>query len=68
MLHNNFTSRLRVPDSGVFSERQKRAAHERHRIKEATRRLRTHAEKIAWHLAEMAAVSGRSGGSLPAHS
>mgnify|MGYP000184372401 CR=1 FL=1 len=32
------------------------------RIKDATRRLRTHAEKIAWHLAEMASQSAPSPG------
>lgn len=68
MLHNNFTSRLRVPDSRAFTERETIAAQERTRIKEATRRLRTHAEKIAWHLAEMAAASVPSGGSRAAHS
>lgn len=72
MLHNNLQSRLRLPTSRVPTEREKLAEQERNRVKEATRRLRTHAEKIAWHLAEMAAAAASAGsnasGSRPAHS
>lgn len=70
MLHNNLQSRLRLSPSRVPTERQTLAAQERNRVKEATRRLRTHAEKIAWHLAEMAAAAAGTGGgsSHPAHS
>lgn len=50
MLHTNYTSRLHTRPSAVRDAR----ADERQRIKEATRRLRTHAEKLAWHLADMA--------------
>lgn len=59
MLHTNFTCRLHAAPAHV---REARAA-ERQRIKDATRRLRTHAEKLAWHLAEMAALNS-SGGNL----
>lgn len=71
MLHNNLQSRLRLSSSRVPTEREALAAQERNRVKEATKRLRTHAEKIAWHLAEMAAAaaSGAGGGpGRPAHS
>lgn len=67
MLHNNLQSRLRLSSSRVPTEREKLAEQERNRVKEATRRLRTHAEKIAWHLAEMA-VAANSAGGRPAHS
>lgn len=67
MLHNNLQSRLHLSSSRVPTEREKLAEQERNRVKEATRRLRTHAEKIAWHLAEMAAAANASGG-RPAHS
>ena len=56
MLHTNYTSRLHIPPAVVREAREA----ERRRIKEATRRLRSHAEKLAWHLAEMAAA-GRAG-------
>jgi hypothetical protein len=70
MLHNNLQSRLRLSSSRVPTEREKLAEQERNRVKEATRRLRTHAEKIAWHLAEMAAAAAAANptGSRPAHS
>ena len=51
MLISNFTSRLRLNPAAMPSPRES----ERQRIKDATRRLRTHAEKIAWHLAELTA-------------
>ena len=51
MLHTNYTSRLHTPPAAVREAR----ALERQRIKDATRSLRTHAEKLAWHLAEVAA-------------
>lgn len=54
MLINNLSSRLRLSSSPAAASREA----ERHRIKEATRGLRTHAEKIAWHLAELAAQGG----------
>lgn len=47
---NNLTSRLRLAKSAFAGHREE----ERRRIKAATRALRTHAEKIAWHLAEIA--------------
>ncbi|MES2707263.1 MAG: hypothetical protein V4726_11745 [Verrucomicrobiota bacterium] len=74
MLHNNLQSRLRLSTSRVPTEREALAAQERSRVKEATRRLRTHAEKIAWHLAEMAASAAAAasnaggGANRPAHS
>ena len=49
MLINNLSSRLRIPPAAAAARDL-----ERRRIKEATRQLRTHAEKIAWHLAEVA--------------
>lgn len=52
MLHTNYTSRLHIPPAAVREAREA----ERRRSKEAPRRLRTHAEKLAWHLAEMAAA------------
>ena len=58
MLINNLTSRLRIQPAVVSATRES----ERQRIKDATRRLRTHAEKIAWHLAEMASQSAPSPG------
>ncbi len=48
MIINNTASRLKTSPSRVASVREA----ERQRVKEATSRLRTHAEKIAWHLAE----------------
>ena len=51
MLISNLTARLRVNPAVVPSPRES----ERQRIKDATRGLRTQAEKIAWHLAELAA-------------
>lgn len=52
MLINNLSSRLHLSGTGAaLSSREA----DRRRIKEATKSLRTHAEKIAWHLAEMAA-------------
>lgn len=59
MLINNLTSRLRIQPAVVSATRES----ERQRIKDATRRLRTHAEKIAWHLAEMASQPSPSPGS-----
>jgi len=53
MLINNLSSRLRLSGPASASTREA----ERRRIKTATRALRTHAEKIAWHLAEMAAAA-----------
>jgi protein subunit release factor B len=53
MLINNITSRLRFQPAAISATRES----ERQRIKDATRRLRTHAGKIAWHLAEMASQS-----------
>ncbi len=50
MLINNLTSRLRISQKGAAARES-----ERLRIKEATRKLRTQAEKIAWHLADLAA-------------
>lgn len=54
MLINNLSSRLRLSSSPLAASREA----ERRRIKEATRALRTHAEKIAWHFAELAAQRG----------
>lgn len=53
MLINNLTSRLRLKPTAVPTSRET----ERLRIKDATKRLRTHAEKIAWHFAELAVQS-----------
>jgi hypothetical protein len=53
MLISNLTSRLRLNPPEAPSPRES----ERQRIKDATKRLRTHAEKIAWHLADLAAQS-----------
>ena len=50
MQFNNLTSRLRLKSTHAASPRES----ERQRIKEATKRLRTHAEKIAWHFSELA--------------
>lgn len=52
MIINNVSTRLHLSGRPVASRREA----ERQRIKAATQALRTHAEKIAWHLAEMAAA------------
>lgn len=57
MLISNLACRLQLNPAEVPSPRES----ERRRIKEATRGLRTHAEKIAWHLAESAAQRGEGG-------
>jgi hypothetical protein len=58
---NNLTSRLRLAKSAFAANREE----ERRRIKAATRALRTHAEKIAWHLAEIARDRAASPGIGP---
>jgi hypothetical protein len=58
---NNLTSRLRLAKSSFAANREE----ERRRIKAATRALRTHAEKIAWHLAEIAQDRAASPGIHP---
>ena len=50
MTIDNLQSRLHLRKPALSSFRE----GERQRIKAATKRLRTHAEKIAWHLAELA--------------
>ncbi len=60
MLINNLTSRLRFTSATAAASARDA---ERRRIKEATKQLRTQAEKIAWHLADLA--SQRQGASGP---
>ncbi len=55
MIINNLSSRLRPSRVSAAARRGREA--ERQRVKAATRALRTHAEKIAWHLADMASAA-----------
>ncbi len=52
MLINNLSSRLRLSSLPATTRREA----ERQRVKAATKALRTHAEKMAWHLADMASA------------
>jgi hypothetical protein len=52
MIINNLSSRLRPSRVSAAARRGREA--ERQRVKAETRALRTQAEKIAWHLADMA--------------
>lgn len=60
MIINNLVCRLKLGKSGGDLREA-----ERRRVKEATRGLRSQAEKIAWHLAEMASL-GLGAGDRPA--